>query len=100
MLQLFQNCALAASTKLFLFNVLIQCPKWTAEVILFNLSLFTTIWQSVAWHPFGISASDDRYQDYYDEVEFSEVRFHKYPRLGLRRGVCVYPKDNDQECNI
>ncbi len=50
MLKLFRNFAPVASIKLFFFNVLIKCPKWTTQDILFNLSLFTTIRQSVAWY--------------------------------------------------
>ncbi len=52
------------------------------------------------WYPPMISAVDDRYQDCYGEVEFSKVRYHEYPSLGLQTGVCVYTKDNEQQCNI
>ncbi len=44
-----------------------------------------------------ISASDDRYQDCYDEVEYSEVRDHESPSLGLRRGVYAYIRDNNKQ---
>ncbi len=47
-----------------------------------------------------ISAGDDIYHDCYDEVEFSEVRYHEYPSLGLQRRVCAYTKDNDKQGNI
>ncbi len=33
-----------------------------------------------------ISAGDDRYQDCYDEVEVSEVRYHEYPNLRVAKG--------------
>ncbi len=49
-------------------------------------------------HNSVISAGDDIYQDCYGEVEFSEVQYYEYPSLGLWRGVCVYTKDNDQQC--